>query len=129
MGVDARQQNALALIKIYEDPGRSGATIERPGLSDLLRDAKQRAFKKVIVWRLDRWSRDLYQGLWLSKELLVHGTEVVSISEPFNGQDPLFQASSGQGCGQTEITHGQKVGGNARGCACASEGKICQGAR
>jgi site-specific DNA recombinase len=85
-------QSELALLKIYEDPGRSGATIERPGLTDLLRDAKQRAFKKVIVWRLDRWSRDLYQGLWLSKELLVHGVEVVSISEPFNGQDPLTKA-------------------------------------
>lgn len=86
------QQNALALLKIYEDPGRSGATIERPGLTDLLRDVKQRQFKKVIVWRLDRWSRDLYQGLWLSKELLIHGAEVLSISEPLNGNDPLTKA-------------------------------------
>ena len=86
------QQNSLKLLKIYEDPGRSGATIERPGLTDLLRDAKLRQFKKVIVWRLDRWSRDLYQGLWLSKELLIHGTEVLSISEPLNGNDPLTKA-------------------------------------
>lgn len=83
------QQNSLKLLKVYEDRGRSGATIERDGLQSLLTDAKLRQFKKVIVWRLDRWSRDLYQGLWLSKELLVHGIEVVSISEPFNSQSPL----------------------------------------
>lgn len=86
------QQHALRLLKVYEDPGRSGATIERAGLQSLLAEAKLRQFKKVVVWRLDRWSRDLYQGLWLSKELLVHGIEVVSISEPFNGQDPLTKA-------------------------------------
>lgn len=86
------QQNNLSCLRIYEDAGRSGATIERDGLQRCLSDAKLRQFKKVIVWRLDRWSRDLYQGLWLSKELLVHGVEVVSISEPFNGQDPLTKA-------------------------------------
>lgn len=86
------KQNALKLSKIYEDPGRSGATIERPALQSLLADAKLRQFERVVVWRLDRWSRDLYQGLWLSKELLVSGIEVVSISEPFNGQDPLTKA-------------------------------------
>jgi len=86
------KDHSLTLLKIFEDPGRSGATIERAGLQSLLSEAKSRQFKKVIVWRLDRWSRDLYQGLWLSKELLVHGVEVVSISEPFNGQDPLTKA-------------------------------------
>lgn len=83
----------LKLLKIYEDPGRSGATIERPGLQQLLADAKHRQFKKVIVFALSRWSRDLYQGLWLSKEIMVHGVEqVVSISEPLNGTDPLSNA-------------------------------------
>jgi site-specific DNA recombinase len=86
------QQNSLKLLNIYADPGRSGATIERPGLQQLLADAKLRPFQQIVVWRLDRWSRDLYQGLWLSKELLVHSVEVVSISEPFNGNDPLTKA-------------------------------------
>ena len=85
------QQNALTLLKIYEDPGRSGANIERPAIREILADSRLRQFKKVIVWRLDRWSRDLYQGLWLSKELLREMVEVVSISEPFNSQSPIDQ--------------------------------------
>lgn len=86
------KQNSQTLLKIYEDPGRSGGTIERPALRQLLADAKHRNFQKVIVWRLDRWSRDLYQGLWLSKELLVSGVEIHSISEPLNGSDPMSKA-------------------------------------
>lgn len=86
------KQHSLTLLKTYEDPGRSGATIERPGLQQLLADATERKFQRVIVWRLDRWSRSLYQGLWLSKELLVHNIEVLSVSEPLNGHDPLSKA-------------------------------------
>lgn len=85
------QQNGLTLLKGFEDAGRSGATIERPGLQALLAEAKERRFKKVVVTRLDRLSRSLYEGLWLQKQLLIHGVEVVSISEP-NGGDALTSA-------------------------------------
>jgi len=80
------------LVKIYEDPGISGASLNRPGLNALLGDAKGKGFSKVIIAKLDRLARDLYIQLWVEKELLVHGIEVISLAEAFNGKDPMTTA-------------------------------------
>lgn len=80
------------LLSIFEDPGISGASLDRPGLRALLADAKEKKFSKVIIAKLDRLARDLYIQLWVEKELLVHGIEVVSLAEAFNGKDPMTTA-------------------------------------
>jgi site-specific DNA recombinase len=81
------------LVRIYEDPGISGATINRPGLRALLEAAKEKKFAKVIIAKLDRLARDLYIQLWVEKELLVDGIEVHSIAEGFNNpKDPILNA-------------------------------------
>lgn len=79
------------LVASYQDIA-SGATVSRPQLQNLLADARQRKFSKVLCYRMDRISRDLYTGLWIEKELLVHGVEVLSISESCNGNSPLEKA-------------------------------------
>ncbi|MBA7495400.1 hypothetical protein ES702_05982 [subsurface metagenome] len=86
------KQKDYSLIKIYSDPGISGGTINRPGLNELLRDAKEKKFEKVIVAKLDRLARDLYVQLWIEKELMVYDTELFSISEPYRGKDPMSVA-------------------------------------
>jgi site-specific DNA recombinase len=86
-----RNPNYL-LLKTYRDEGLSGSTLKRDALGALLNDAKQRLFTKVIVAKLDRLARDLYVQLFLEKELLVHGIEVVSLAESFNGKDPIMVA-------------------------------------
>lgn len=80
------------LLRIYEDPGISGASINRPGLRALLDAAKEKRFGKVIIAKLDRLARDLYIQLWVEKELLVDGIEVLSLAEGFNGKDPITVA-------------------------------------
>lgn len=80
------------LVQIYEDPGISGASLNRPGLNALLEAAKERRFTKVIIAKLDRLARDLYIQLWIEKELLVHDIEVISLAEAFNGKDPMTTA-------------------------------------
>ena len=77
------------LIKIYNDPGESGATIERrPGLLNLLVEAKEKKFEKVIVAKLDRIARDTFATLWIEKELKKYNIELFSISEPYRWDDP-----------------------------------------
>lgn len=77
------------LIKIYNDPGESGATIEkRPGLLNLLAEAKEKNFEKVIVAKLDRIARDTFATLWIEKELKKYDIELFSISEPYRWDDP-----------------------------------------
>ena len=60
----------------------SGATVKRPGLAALLRDAHQRCFDVVVVARLDRLVRSLVHLVQVIDELLVRGIEVVSATEP-----------------------------------------------
>lgn len=83
----------LKLVKIYRDEGISGSTLDRPALRELLADAKEhRAFTRVIVAKLDRLARMLEVQLFIEKELLVYGVEVLSVSESFNGSDPIMVA-------------------------------------
>jgi len=82
----------LKLVRVFRDEGHSGSTLDRPALRELLAEAKERRFTKVLVAKLDRLARDLYVQLFIEKELLVHGVEVVSVSEGFNGRDPAMVA-------------------------------------
>ncbi|RDY70857.1 hypothetical protein DXT76_10760, partial [Halobacillus trueperi] len=78
------------IIKIYEDAGVSGAEQNRPALNDMLEDAKNNMFQKVIVAKFDRLARELYLQLFIEKELLIHEVEIFSVREQFSGKDPVM---------------------------------------
>jgi len=82
----------LVLTRVYSDPGHSGASLDRPGLAQLLSDAKAGEFDRVLVAKQDRLARDLFVQLFIEKELLVHQVTVESIAEPFLGRDPMATA-------------------------------------
>jgi site-specific DNA recombinase len=75
------------LVSWYTDAGISGGTLERPELQRLLADSRTGAFEVVLVAKMDRIARDLMAQLWLEKELLRSDVEIVSVAEPFRGQD------------------------------------------
>lgn len=80
----------LHLTKIYRDAGLSGASIDnRPALLQLIEDARQGLFKKVIVAKLDRIARDTFYTLWIEKELKKYSVELYSIAEPYRWDDPV----------------------------------------
>lgn len=83
------KEKKYELIKIYDDPGESGGTIEkRSGLLNLLAEAKEKKFEKVIVAKLDRIARDTFATLWIEKELKKYDVELFSIAEPYRWDDP-----------------------------------------
>ena len=67
--------------KEYADVGVSGAKDRRPGLDDLLRDARRRRFDVLVVWRLDRLGRNLRHLLAVLEELQALGISFVSLGE------------------------------------------------
>ena len=93
-GLDAQRQavneyaarEGFEVVAWYIDKGVSGATIDRPGLGDLL-SASAGAFDVILVAKIDRLARDLMAQLWLEKEMLRRGHELISAGEPFRGQD------------------------------------------
>lgn len=81
------------LLRIYEDPGVSGATLDRPALLSLLESAKANEFDIVVIYQLDRLARDLYTQLFIEKELEVAEVELYSVCEPdINRNDPMTVA-------------------------------------
>lgn len=86
------QAQGIEVVAWYEDDGISGATLDRPGLQQLITDAGEKAFNVVLVAKMDRIARELFFSLFVEKELLVHGVEIISVSEPVSGKDPMNTA-------------------------------------
>ena len=55
------KEKGYKIVGIYLDAGKTARTKlhRRKELMQLLEDAKQEKFKKIIVWRLDRWIRSV----------------------------------------------------------------------
>ena len=68
---DAIQKNGDALIKVYEDHGFSGTKTrtDRPALEQMLKDAKEGKFDKVICFDISRLSRNLTDLVQTMQEL------------------------------------------------------------
>ena len=84
------------VAKIYVDPGYSGGNMDRPGLSELIRDVENGHIDKVVVYKLDRLSRSQFDTLYLiEKVFLTNDTDFVSMTENFNTSSPLGRAMIG----------------------------------
>ena len=70
--------NEITIDKIIEEV-ESGAKETREGLELLRNLVETGVVKRVIVLKLDRFSRDLYYGLKWLKYLNSHGVELISI--------------------------------------------------
>jgi DNA invertase Pin-like site-specific DNA recombinase len=68
------------VTRIYRDK-ISGTTTTRPGLSELMVDAKKRKIDIVLVWRFDRFARSVSHLLQALETFRTVGIDFVSISE------------------------------------------------
>jgi len=65
----------------YNDPGFSGKNDDRPGLRQLLSEARNSIFDVVVVARLDRLSRKLRLLLELEEKLKENGISIHSVKD------------------------------------------------
>ena len=70
--------------KIYQDDGRSGYSLDRPAMNQLLQDARAKKFDLILVYKLDRFSRRLRDILNIIDELEVLGVQFKSATEPYD---------------------------------------------
>ena len=73
----------------YSDLGYSGAKDRRPGLDQLLRDARAGKFKVLVVAALDRVGRNVKHLLLLLDELNALGITFISLRESINLGTPV----------------------------------------
>lgn len=67
----------------YTDEALTGTNIDRPGFQKMLKDAKQGLFDVVIVHKMDRFSRKVYDTLDVTNQLLQYGVRIESVIEQF----------------------------------------------
>lgn len=81
---DLRQlaaQRGFEVIKEYVDHGYSGARVKRPGLDQLLSDARRGQFDVVLAWACDRLARSVLHFLQLLDEFARLNIEFISVHE------------------------------------------------
>lgn len=83
---------ALENIIVYEDEGFSGGNLNRPDFKKMMDAAKKRKFKAIIVYRLDRISRNISDFAGLIEELSHLDIAFVSIKEQFDTATPMGRA-------------------------------------
>ncbi len=71
----------LGEVVVIADPGRSGKDMKRPGLQELLAAVEAGHVSHVIVWRLDRLSRNLGDLILLADRFGELGIALHSVSE------------------------------------------------
>lgn len=71
----------LGEVTVIEDPGSSGKDVNRPGIQQLLAAAEAGHVRHVIVWRLDRLSRNLRDLILIADRFGEHGVALHSVSE------------------------------------------------
>lgn len=73
---------------IYEDEGFSGKNAKRPEFLRMMQDAKKKAFQQVVVYRLDRISRNIVDFMTITEKLQSSGIGFISINERFDTTTP-----------------------------------------
>lgn len=91
---DLRQmaaQRGLEIVQEYTDK-ISGAKARRPGLDQLMCDARRGKFDVVLVWAFDRIARSVVHFLQVLDELNHVGIEFISFREQIDTGGPLGRA-------------------------------------
>src|SRR6201993_3758169 len=85
------QQRGYEIVQRYPDRV-TGTRARRPGLDDLLRDARRGQFDVVLVWASDRIARSVKHFLEVLDELNRLSIEFISFREQIDTGGPLGRA-------------------------------------
>src|SRR5215469_6271136 len=78
--LDFAERQGWEVVETYEDI-ISGAKTRRPALDRLLSDAKAKKFDCVLVWKLDRFGRNLLHCLACIQQLQNYGIRLVAVTQ------------------------------------------------
>ena len=76
-------QKGYLLVEEYVDEALTGTNTNRPAFKKMIDDAKQHKFDVVIVHKMDRFARSVYDTLDVKKQLLMYGVTIESVIDKF----------------------------------------------
>lgn len=78
---DYAQRNNIAILDTYIDRAMSGTNDNRPAFKQMLKDSARKQWNYVIVYKLDRFSRNKYESAIHRKSLKDNGVKLLSAME------------------------------------------------
>ncbi len=88
------EKNDITVLKHYIDRAYSARTDHRPAFQEMIKDSDKHLFDMVIVWKLDRFSRDRYDSARYKVLLKKNNVRVVSATEVISsGADGILLES------------------------------------
>ena len=75
------EKNGITILRHYIDRALSAKTDNRPEFQNMIKDSGKKLFDMIIVWKLDRFSRNRYDSARYKAQLKRNGVKVVSATE------------------------------------------------
>lgn len=75
------KKNGLLILNVYIDRAMTGTNDNRPEFQKMMSDSKRKEFDTVLVYKLDRFSRNKYESVIHKKTLRENGVKVLSVME------------------------------------------------
>jgi DNA invertase Pin-like site-specific DNA recombinase len=85
-------QRGFEVVKTYVDHGVSGTRVRRPGLDEMLADARRGRFQALLIWSCDRIARSTRHLLEVLDELSRLQIQFVSFREALDTSGALGRA-------------------------------------
>lgn len=80
------------VVEVYEDAGFSAGTTNRPGFKQLLIDITKGEFSILLVYKIDRFSRNLKDLIDIFEELKANGVNFTSVTEQIDTTTAMGEA-------------------------------------
>ena len=78
------EKNEYDIVDVYNDAGHSGKDLMRPEMQRLLKDIKSKKIDKLVAIKVDRITRNNYDGFWLLNYCEEHDVKIELILEPYD---------------------------------------------
>ena len=78
------EKNEYNIVDVYNDAGHSGKDLMRPEMQRLLKDIKSKKIDKLVAIKVDRLTRNNYDGFWLLNYCEEHDVKIELILEPYD---------------------------------------------
>lgn len=79
----------LDLVRVYQDLDISGRSDKRPDFQEMIADIKQNKYKACLVYKLDRFCRNVKDFHHYAEILESHGCRLISISQNIDTSTPV----------------------------------------
>ncbi len=79
--MDFANRSGLTVVENYIDRAFSAKTSNRPDFQRMIKDSNKHCFDTVIVWKLDRFSRNRFDSAHYKRILKKNGVRVISATE------------------------------------------------